>query len=170
MTHFSLKTIEEIKRKWMVGYNEETICKDLKMTKKVYREYDRWIHELLHSKLFKLAKDGYITTLIDSMEQRAAMADLLKEKIDVINEKINIKSNNLKLISYLSSAITTWNNVMDSRDSLLNDTPMMQSFHNFIQYNIQKGHAPEMPTEDNIPIVPLAALPEMVPKQKKRKK
>lgn len=169
MTNFSLKTIEEIKRKWMVGYNEEMICKQLKMTKKVYREYDRWIHDLLHSKLFKLAKDGYITTLIDSMEQRAKMADLLKEKIDVINEKINIKSNNLKLISYLSSAITTWNNLMDSRDSLLNDTPMMQSFHNFIQYNIEKGHAPEMPTDENVQRVSLAALPEMVPKKKHKK-
>jgi len=80
MTNFSLRTIEKIKRKWMVGYNEDMICRQLKMTKKVYREYDRWIHDLLHSKLFKLAKDGYITTLIDSMEQRANMADLLNKK------------------------------------------------------------------------------------------
>lgn len=169
MTKFSLVTIEKIKRKWMIGYNEDMICKDLKMTKKTYKDYDKWIHELLHSKLFKLAKDGYITTLIDSMEQRSDMAELLKEKIKVINEKIDIKSNNLKLISYLSSLITTWNNVMDSRDSLLNDTPMMQSFHNFIQYNIEKGHAPEMPTEEGVPRISLAALPEMVPTKKRKK-
>ena len=170
MTNFSLKTIEEIKRKWMIGYNEDMICKQLKLSKKVYREYDRWLHELLHSKLFKLAKDGYITTLIDSMEQRSDMAVLLKKKIIIIEKKINPKSNNLKLISYLSSLITTWNNVMDGRDKLLNQTPMMQSFHNFIQYNIEKGKAPEMPTEANVPRIALAALPEMVPTEKKQKK
>lgn len=170
MANYSLKTIEAIKRKWMVGYNEDMICRQLKMTKKSYRDYERWIHELLHSRLFKLAKDGYITTLIDSMEQRSDMAILLKKKIKIIEKKIDLKPNNLKLISYLSSLVTTWNNVMDGRDKLLNQTPMMQSFHNFIQYNIEKGHAPEMPTEEGVPRISLAALPEMVPKKQFKKK
>lgn len=168
MSKLSLNTIRKIKEKWMVGYTDEMICKELKLKKKVYQQYENEIKELLHSRLFKLAKDGYITTLIDSMEQRSKMAEILKGKIEIINKKMN-EENTHKLIYPLNQAIGTWNNVMDSRDKLLNQTPMMQAFHNFIQYNIEKGHAPEMPTEEGVPRIALAALPEMVPTKKRKK-
>ncbi len=149
----------------MCGYTSEMVIKSLNIKKSTYLKYEQGMEDLVKSQLFRLAKNGYIYSLLDSIEERSDMAQKLKERIDGLLEIMEKNPNDTKLMYPLHQSMATWNNIMDSRDNLLNDTPMLQSFHNFVQYNIEKGHAPEMPTEENISRVMLATLPEMIPKK-----
>lgn len=167
MTKLSIKTQKEISRKWMCGYTAEMVMKSLKLKKSTYEKYEQEMEKLVRSQLFRLAKNGYIYSLLDSIEERSDMAIKLKQRIDGLLKIMTKYPDDTKLMYPLHQAMATWNNIMDSRDRLLNDTPMLQSFHNFVQYNIEKGHAPEMPTEEGIKRVELAALPEMIPTKKK---
>lgn len=166
MTKLSIKTQKEISRLWMVGYTSEMVLKKLNLKKSTYEKYEQDMEKLVRSQLFRLAKNGYIYSLLDSIEERSDMATKLKERIDGLLEIMEKDPDDTKLMYPLHQAMATWNNIMDSRDRLLNDTPMLQSFHNFVQYNIEKGHAPEFPSEEDIPRIALAALPELIPKKK----
>lgn len=151
----------------MFGWTAKMICKELKLKARVYQQYEEDIEKLVKSKLFRLAKNGYVEGMLNSLEERTIMANKLKDRINKLDKKMET-NDDPKLMHPFHQSIATWNNLMDSRDDLLNDTPMLQSFHNFVEYNIQKGHAPEIPSEDQIPTVALAALPEMVPGRKRR--
>ncbi len=150
----------------MCGYTSEMIIKELKIKKRTYQDYEDRMEDLVKARLFRLAKNGYVYAMLDSIEQRTEMADKLKERVDGLFEILDKHPEDPKMIYPVQQALSTWNNILDSRDNLLNDTPMLQSFHNFVQYNIEKGHAPEMPTDEMTPRVFLAALPEMISKKK----
>ena len=164
MAKLSVKTQKKISKFWMFGWTQQMICKELKMKKLTYQQYEEDMEKLVKSKLFRLAKNGYVESLLHSLEERSEMAEKLKRRINRLDSIMEKAPEDTKLMYPFHQAIATWNNVMDSRDTLLNDTPMLQSFHNFVQFNIEKGHAPEIPSEEDVPRVMLAALPEMIKK------
>lgn len=167
MTKLSVKTQKQISKFWMFGWTPQMICKQLKMKKDTYMQYEEGMEKLVKSKLFRLAKNGYVESLLNSLEERTEMAEKLKKRINRLDKIMEKAPDDTKLMYPLHQAMATWNNIMDSRDTLLNDTPMLQSFHNFVQYNIERGHAPEVPSDEQVPRVVLAALPEMIKKNAK---